>query len=243
MTFPGLLLWGVLPYVAIVALVGGTIWRRRYDRFGWTTRSSENLGRRVLAIASPLFHYGVVGVFFGHVLGLLIPQEWTSAIGVDEHAYHLIATWLGLVAAAATVVGLGMLIVRRRVNTAVFRATTSNDKLMYVFLAGAICLGTYATIWNAVDGPYNYRDTVSLWFKSLFYLQPKVSLMSATPIAYRIHAVVGLLLIGMWPFTRLVHAFAAPVQYLFRPYVVYRSRDPRRLGSREPARGWGRIDT
>ena len=35
------LLWGVLPYVTILVLIGGTIWRYRTDQFSWTTRSSH----------------------------------------------------------------------------------------------------------------------------------------------------------------------------------------------------------
>ncbi len=49
-------LWGVLPYVVVVILLGGTIWRYRYDQFGWTTRSSQLYESRILKVASPVFH-------------------------------------------------------------------------------------------------------------------------------------------------------------------------------------------
>ncbi|OIV36780.1 respiratory nitrate reductase subunit gamma [Mangrovactinospora gilvigrisea] len=241
MTSAGLLLWGVLPYVCLVALIGGTVWRHRYDKFGWTTRSSELYEKRLLRIASPLFHYGIIGAFFGHILGVVIPKSWIDGIGIDEHAYHLIATWLGIPAGLAALAGLAMLIVRRRTTGSVFDATTNNDKVMYVVLLGAICLGLAATFWNAAEGPYDYRTSVSVWFRSVFYGDPKIALMSATPIVYRIHAAVGMVLIGMFPFTRLIHAFAAPVFYMFRPYIVYRSRDARQLGARSPQRGWERV--
>ena len=39
-------LWGVLPYLVLLILIGGTIWRYRYDKFGWTTRSSEQRSGR-----------------------------------------------------------------------------------------------------------------------------------------------------------------------------------------------------
>jgi nitrate reductase gamma subunit len=42
------LLWGVAPYVMVAKLVGGTVWRYRYDKFGWTTRSSELYESRLL---------------------------------------------------------------------------------------------------------------------------------------------------------------------------------------------------
>ena len=38
-------------------------------------------------------------------------------------------------------------------------------------------------------------------------------------------------LFALWPFTRLVHAFSAPIGYLFRPYIVYRSRGAARPGA------------
>ena len=126
------LLWGVLPYVMVAVLVGGTIWRYRYDKFGWTTRSSELYESRLLRIGSPLFHFGLLVVIVGHVIGLIIPKSWTDAVGLSQEAYHLQALLLGAVAGFSTLVGIGILIYRRRTTGPVFMATTRNDKLMYV---------------------------------------------------------------------------------------------------------------
>ena len=76
-----LLLWGILPYVMVAVLVGGLIWRYRYDQFGWTTRSSQLYESRLLRIGSPLFHFGILVVIVGHVAGLVIPKAWTDAFG------------------------------------------------------------------------------------------------------------------------------------------------------------------
>jgi len=238
------MLWAVLPYVVLVVLVVGTIWRFRYDKFGWTTRSSELYESRILRIGSPLFHYGLLFVVAGHVVGLLIPQSWTDAIGISEHAYHLGAASMGLIAAAATVVGIVLLIWRRRTTGPVFLATTRNDKLMYVFLAATILAGTAATLWNTVGGhEHNYRETISPWFRSLSYLRPKSELMAQAPVTFQVHVVIAMVLFALFPFTRLVHAFSAPIGYLFRPYVVYRSRDPRTIGTTASRRGWDRVDS
>ena len=70
-----------------------------------------------------------------------------------------------------------------------------------------------------------YRETVSPWFRSLFYFSPKIDSMAAAPLAFQMHTLIGMLLFAIWPFTRLVHAFTVPLHYLFRPYIVYRSRD------------------
>ena len=132
------LLWGVLPYLCVASLVGGTVWRYRYDKFGWTTRSSQLYESRLLRIGSPLFHFGILLVFFGHVGGLVIPESWTDAVGVSEGLYHFNALLFGGIAGVCTLVGILILVYRRRTTGPVFMATTKNDKLMYVLLVGAI---------------------------------------------------------------------------------------------------------
>ena len=240
------LLWGVLPYLMLAVLVGGTIWRYRYDQFGWTTRSSQLYESRLLRIGSPLFHFGILVVIVGHVVGLVIPRSWTDRIGVSEHLYHLNALALGSVAGVATLVGVIILIYRRRTTGPVFMATTRNDKLMYVVLVAAIVAGLATTVLSVVapdQGP-SYRETVSPWFRSVFILQPDVAAMAAAPLAFKIHVLIGMLLFCLWPFTRLVHAFTAPLHYLFRPYIVYRSRDDRpRPGATPGHRGWDPVGT
>ncbi len=240
------LLWGVLPYVMLAVLVGGTIWRYRYDKFGWTTRSSQLYESRLLRIGSPLFHFGILLVVIGHIGGLVVPESWTEALGISEDLYHFNALFFGSIAGLCTLAGIVILIYRRRRTGPVFMATTWNDKAMYVVLVGAIVLGLWTTLVSVGAGhdAHNYRETVSPWFRSVFYLQPDVDAMAAAPIQFHIHALVGMLLFTIWPFTRLVHAFTAPVHYLFRPYIVYRSRDRAAgSGSRTPPRGWSPVGT
>ena len=243
MTTTEILLWDVLPYVAITTFVVGTIWRYRYDKFGWTTRSSQLYERKLIRIASPLFHLGILAVVGGHVVGLLIPEAWTQAIGLSESLYHAMAVGLGLFAGAATLIGIVLLIYRRRTVGPVFAATTKNDKTMYVFLVAAILLGLLTTLVGAgvIGEGHNYREDVSVWFRPILTLQPQGELMAGAPLSFRVHAVAGMLVFMIWPFTRLVHAFSAPLLYFFRPYVVYRDRGPHDQGSHAPRRGWEKI--
>ncbi|HET9170698.1 MAG TPA: respiratory nitrate reductase subunit gamma [Actinospica sp.] len=241
-TTPGLLLWGVAPYVTLVLLIGGTVYRRRYDRFGWTTRSSQLMESRFLRFASPVFHYGILGVIAGRLLGLVLPETWTAKIHIDEHAYHGIALIGGIPAGVAALGGLALLIARRRLTPTVLRATTGNDKAMYVALAAALALGLSATLWNIGTPVYNYREGISLWFRGLFALNPQPTRMQQAPLIFRIHVGVGMLLIAMFPFTRLVHAFSAPVMYVVRPYIVYRARPAGRVAARPARPGWEPVD-
>jgi nitrate reductase gamma subunit len=215
------------------------VWRYRYDKFGWTTRSSQLYENRLLRLGSPLFHFGILVVFFGHVIGLGIPESWTSAIGISDHVYHILAIASGAVAGFCTIVGMIILIYRRRTVGPVFSVTTRMDKLMYVVLATVIVLGLVNTGGQVVND-YDYREGVSIWFRGIFRGQLHPDLMVNAPWSFQLHGLLAMFLFALWPFTRLVHVFSAPIGYLTRPYIVYRSRDEQ-LGSQPPHRGWERL--
>ncbi|WP_182359176.1 respiratory nitrate reductase subunit gamma [Tomitella gaofuii] len=240
--------WDVIPYVSLAMMIVGLVWRYRYDKFGWTTRSSQLYESRLLRIGSPLFHYGIIVVFLGHIIGLVIPQSWTDAIGISETAYRWVALGAGGIAGLATLVGVSILIYRRRRTGPVFIATTWNDKWMYVLLVATLVAGLSTTVIGMTPSgrapDANYRETVSPWFRDFWSLQPDGSLMAAAPVQFQVHVAIALVLFAIWPLTRLVHVFSAPVWYLFRPYIVYRSRsaaqDDHLLGSDPQRRGWSR---
>jgi len=224
------LLWVVLPYLAIATFVVGNIWRYRTDQVHWTSRSSQLLESRWLRLGSPLFHFGLLAVIGGHVLGILVPQSWTEAVGISENTYHWIAAIPGTLAGTAMIAGLALLIIRRVRDARVSRVTTTMDVAVLVLLAFMTATGMWNTVWHSlIEGGYNYRDTVSPWFRGLFVADPQPSLMTGTaiPLSYQLHAIGGWLLILIWPFTRLVHAWSVPIAYLFRRPILYRSRAPR----------------
>ena len=236
-----ILLWVVVPYVSLAIFVVGHYWRYKYDKFGWTTRSSQLYESRLLRWGSPLFHFGILFVLVGHVMGLGIPKSWTEAVGLSEDAYHVLAVGVGAIAGFGTLVGLAILIYRRRTVGPVFSATTKNDKFMYLVLTVTILFGMSNTVLGAIGHEgVDYRDTVSPWFRSIFYVNPQPELMAAAGLGFQLHALSAFLLFAIWPFTRLVHVFSAPLGYFTRPYIVYRSRD-RQLGNRSTPRGWDRV--
>jgi nitrate reductase gamma subunit len=234
------ILWVVIPYICLTTFVVGHVWRYRYDKFGWTTRSSQLYEDRLLRLGSPLFHFGILAVFLGHVMGLGVPKSWTEAVGISDGVYHFLAVSIGAVAGIGTIVGMAILIYRRRTVGPVFSATTAMDKVMYLFLAVVIVLGLANTVVANIIGHYDYREGVSIWFRGIFRFDLHPELMAAAPIGFQLHGMTAMLLFALWPFTRLVHVFSAPLGYLTRPYIVYRSRDDQ-MGNRAPRRGWERT--
>lgn len=225
MSYGGVLLWVVLPYTAIVLFVAGHVWRYRHDQFGWTSRSTQLLEGRWLPWGSNLFHYGALAAIGGHVLGILIPAQVTEFFGVSESAYHVISVGAGSVAGIACVAGLVILVARRAYFPRVRRTTTRVDVAAYILLTLVIVLGMIETIgYNALGGGYDYRATVAVWFRGLLFLSPHPELMSAAPLVYQLHSASAWLLFALWPFSRLVHVWSLPWQYVGRPYILYRRR-------------------
>ncbi|MEI5525653.1 respiratory nitrate reductase subunit gamma [Streptomyces brasiliscabiei] len=238
-----LLLWVAIPYICLAVFAVGHVWRYRHDQFGWTTHTSQLLEHRRLRWGSPLFHLGAFMVIAGHAVGLAIPASWTDAAGISEHAYHTTAVWGGSVAGATMVVGLGMLCTRRLLTRSIRLGTDRGDKLLFPLLSTTVLLGVIATTAHNVWGTgYDYRSTVSVWFRGLFTLQPQPEAIAGAPVLFQLHALTACLLFAAWPFTRLVHVWSAPVGYLVRPYLVYRRRATvtaphTGIGRRRPASG------
>jgi nitrate reductase gamma subunit len=220
-----LFFWVALPYVSLAIFVAGHIWRYRRDQFTWTTRSTQLLEQRLLRLGSMLFHFGLLAVIGGHVLGILVPKSLTDAVGIGEQTYHLISVGAGTVSGVICVVGFAILLYRRLSVPRVAATTTRVDRLTYALLTLVIVLGMFETVGvNLLGSGYDYRATVALWYRGLAVLDPHVELMVGAPLVYQLHAIAAWLLVALWPFSRLVHAWSVPLSYLGRAHILYRRR-------------------
>ncbi len=217
--------WVILPYIALATFVIGHVWRYRYDQFGWTSRSTELQEKKLLKWGSPVFHYGTFAAIAGHVIGILIPARWTADIGIPENAYRWFSAAAGTVAAVLVIFGMAFLAGRRLFVPRVRATTSAVDWVALILVGIVVVLGIVETIGvGLLGGGYNYRQSVSLWFRGLFAFNPDVHAIANASLIYQIHASAAWLVIAVWPFSRLVHAWSYPVWYLWRPFVVYRSR-------------------
>ncbi|HLR07730.1 MAG TPA: respiratory nitrate reductase subunit gamma [Bacillota bacterium] len=226
-------LWGVIPYIVITIFIGGHIYRYQTDQFGWTTKSSEFLEKKQLKLGSLLFHWGIIFVFGGHVLGIIIPVEFYNALGITEQMYHLVAITFGIPAGVAAFAGV-VLLGYRRMNINRVKATTSpGDWIALLFIFLAVVTGLVATFLNVDSQGFDYRTTIAPWFRGLFVFNVQPELMASVPIWFKIHIYSTFALYVVWPFTRLVHAFSFPVRYLRRSYVIYKRKIPRQTTPEE----------
>lgn len=230
LTFTDVFLWVIFPYIALTIFVLGHIYRYNTDQFGWSAKSSEFLQKdNLLKWGSLLFHYGIIFVFFGHVAGVLIPKGFYDVIGITDHMYHFGAVWFGGLAGVAAVVGGFLLTIRRITKPRVARNSAKIDLLTLLWLGVVVVVGFTNTVgYTASGGEFDYRLAIGPWFRGILTFRPFPELMAAAPIGFKLHVFTAFLLFALWPFTRLVHVWSLPLEYLTRKYVVFRKMNPRK---------------
>ncbi|MEC1624340.1 respiratory nitrate reductase subunit gamma [Bacillus mojavensis] len=220
----GQILWGVMPYIVLTIFIGGHIYRYQHDQFGWTAKSSELLEKKKLAAGSIFFHWGMLCVIGGHLMGILMPEALYTSIGISEHVYHKMAIGAGLPAGVAACTGLFILTYRRLFDKRIRKTSSPSDILILILLLFMMLTGVAATFLNIDSRGFDYRTTIGPWFREIFLFRPDASLMESVPLWFKLHIMIGYIVFILWPFTRLVHVFSLPLKYLTRSYVVYRKR-------------------
>lgn len=220
-----MLWWGVFPYICLGSIIFGSMYRYAYHPMSWTSKSSQLLEKRWLRIGNMLFHWGLLFVAIGHILGLLVPIQFYHWIGVSNEFYHLNAEIFGGLSGLVTLVGMSILLLRRIFNDRVRANSSPSDYVADALLWVVLALGeAMTTVWDGMNGAYEYRMTVGPWVRSLFSLQPDIHLMVHVPLLLQIHIVASFVLFGVAPFTRLIHMYSAPIFYITRAPLQYRSR-------------------
>ena len=217
--------WVVFPYIAGTVMIAGLLYSFVYRQKKWTAPSTEFFEKKWLRIDSPLFHYGIIFAFIGHVMGMVLPKSFYDMMGVTEEMYHLFAIIGGGFAGLMVVVGLVILLIRKFRHKRVLAHAGFADYFAFLMVLIVSAIGTYMTlIYNTTVHAFEYRTTIGPWFRSLFYFQPKYELMEAVPLLFQVHVVSAFLLFAAIPFTMLVHIFSFPARYPTRAPIQYRSR-------------------
>ncbi len=211
------LAFGVYPYVALAVLAIGSVVRFDREQYTWRTGSSQLLRRRQLVTGSVLFHLGILAIFGGHFVGLLTPVVVWDTLGVSHGAKQMLAIVAGGLAGACCLIG-GLLLLHRRLFDPRIRATSSfGDTTILILLMVQLCLGL-ATIPLSLG----HRDGEEMikfmnWAQGIFTFNPLASTyISDVHWIFKAHLTLGLTILLVFPFTRLVHMLSAPVWYLNR---------------------------
>ena len=220
--------FGIYPYIALAVMILGSIIRYDREPYSWRSQSSQFLRKRQLMWGSNLFHIGILFLFFGHFIGLLTPHSiYHHVISVENK--QLLAIIAGSIAGIICFIGLSLLVHRRLTDPRIRGTSTAMDIaiLLILWLQLALGLATVPFSLSHSDGEVMLR--LSEWAQRImtFRIEGTPQLVQGLDWPYQVHLILGLTIFLLFPFSRLVHIWSAPVKYLARPgYQVVRTTNP-----------------
>jgi len=207
-----------LPYLALVACIAGTILRFRKQPYSVSALSSQFLEHRSLNWGSVPWHAGIIIILLAHIAAFLVPGLWMAI--TSNHAALLVIETAGVALAVLCLGGMVVLVLRRLISGRVQAVTTNVDLIVQGLLLVQIGLGLSLALsyrWGAAWAP----RTVVPYLWSVVTLRPDVTFVAEMPGLVKAHIAGAWILIALIPFSRLIHIFTVPLQYLLRaPQVV-----------------------
>ena len=204
-----------LPYAALIVFLMGTIYRYRSTKFKYSSLSSQFLETRRLFWGSVPFHWGILVLFFGHLIAFLFPR---SILAWNQLPVRLLILEItSFVFGVLTLLGLVNLFYRRLSNIRVRMVTNYMDIILEVLLLAQLILG----LWVAFEfrwGSSWFAVVLTPYLQSIFELNPQIDAIIMLPVVVQLHIIFAFLIVMIIPTTRLVHLLVFPLSYLWRPY-------------------------
>ena len=210
-------LFGIYPYLCIVVFLVGSVIRFDREQFTWRSGSSQLLRRRQLVVGSNLFHVGILVVFLGHFVGLLTPVAVFEALGISHGAKQMMAIVVGGVFGILCFVGLTMLIHRRLFDVRIRRTSSFSDIAVLLLLWVQLVMGLFTILVSLQHLDGGEMLNFMAWAQSIVTFQGgAANYVSQAHVLFKAHLFLGMTIFLVFPFTRLVHVWSAPIWYLGR---------------------------
>ncbi|HEU4843995.1 MAG TPA: respiratory nitrate reductase subunit gamma [Burkholderiaceae bacterium] len=220
-------LFGIYPYIALAIFLLGSLIRFDREQYSWKSESSQTLHAGALRLGSPMFHVGVLGLFFGHAAGLLTPVWVWDTLGVEHGTKQLIAMVAGGVMGSIAMIGLLLLLARRFSNERVRAVTTFKDKIVLLWILVTLALGLSSIVASASHMDGHMMVQLMTWAQHVVTFRGDAAgFIEDAPLIFKLHLFMGMSLFVIFPFTRLVHVWSGfgAVGYLGRAFQLVRTR-------------------
>lgn len=218
-------LFGVYPYIALAIAIVGTWVRFDLSQYSWKTGSTQMLRTKNMRLASNFFHVGIIVVLLGHLFGMLTPHFLYESF-ISAGRKQIVAVVVGGIAGVVCWVGLAMLLWRRFTDDRISNTSSFSDKMVLVLLFIQLNLGLISIFTSVqhLDG-YTMMNLAG-WAQDITILRPwhAAARIEQADLIYQLHMVLGITLIMIFPFTRLIHIISAPIWYFGRRYQIVRQK-------------------
>lgn len=219
------LLFGFYPYFVLTVMIIGTIIRYDRDQYTWKAGSSQLLRSKDMRVGNNLFHVGIILLFFGHLVGLLTPESVYHHIMTAAFKQKM-AMVAGGIFGTICFIGMTMLIKRRLFDPRIRVTSTKTDIAILLILYVQLILGLATIPFSAQHLDGSSMIALANWAQHIVTFRTGAAdFIIDEAIIFKLHLFLGMTIMLLFPFTRLVHVLSAPVKYLFRTgYQIVRSR-------------------
>lgn len=225
MSYLHTLLFGYAPYVALTVFLAGSLIRFDREQYTWRSGSSQMLRKQSLQLGSNLFHVGILLLFMGHFFGLLTPPEVYHAFGLSVGAKQWLAIIAGSVFGTVCFIGLTLLLHRRLTDPRIRKTSSPMDLVILAVLWVQLVLGLATIPASIAHSDGGTMLALADWAQRIVTFRAGAAeAIADVGMVYKLHLVLGMVMVLLFPFSRLVHIWSAPVWYLGRRYQVVRTR-------------------
>jgi nitrate reductase gamma subunit len=219
--------FGIYPYLCLAVFLLGSLIRFDRDQYTWKSDSSQMLRTGQLRWGSNLFHVGILMLFFGHLVGLLMPKELYLAAGLSTAAKQMLAISAGAVFGILCLVGLVLLVHRRLAEPRIRATSTRMDIFILLWILVTLLLGLASIFWSLGHRDGGVMVLLGQWAQHIVTFRGGAAdFIRGVDGIYKLHLFFGMTMFLLFPFSRLVHVWSgfAAVGYLTRAYLIERSR-------------------
>ena len=220
------LLFGVYPYVCLTVFFIGSWLRFDREQYGWKSDSSQLLSKPWMRWASNCFHFGVLAIFGGHLVGLLTPHKVFQML-MDDMSHQWVAITAGTIFGLVMLFGGTILLFRRFFNSRISLTSRWSDKFTISWVMFTLILGLLTipvSMGHAGHGDPRVVTAMAEWIQSIVYLYPTPAYLEGVDTIFKLHVLAGMTVFLIFPFTRLVHIWSMPFGYIARAYQIVRTK-------------------
>ncbi len=224
-TFLNQFFFGYYPYIAMTIFIVGSALRYDRDQYTWKADSSQLLRKKGMLWGSNLFHVGIILLFFGHFVGLLTP-EWVYHPFMSAGTKQIMAMVAGGIFGTMCLVGMLILLNRRLFDQRIRKTSKFSDTFVLIYLLLQLLLGLLTIPYSAQHLDGSSMVALANWAQHIATFRLGAADFILTEAwAFKLHLILGMTLFVIFPFTRLVHIWSVPIQYLTRTnYQIVRRR-------------------
>jgi nitrate reductase gamma subunit len=225
MSYFNFFFFGIYPYIAVAVLLIGSVVRFDHQPYTWKSGSSQFLSNDGMWLSSNAFHVGIILLLTGHAIGLLTPHGLYTALGLTAEAKQLLAMTAGGIFGTICFIGMTRLVWRRLTDDRVRAAGSRMDTAILLLLYVQLIIGLATIPASAGHHDAGIMLALAEWAQRIVTFRAGAAeQVAGTDMVFQLHLVLGLTIVLLAPFSRLVHVWSAPLSYLVRRYQLVRRR-------------------